>query len=530
MKQRLIALTALILALCVLCGCSNLSGEAIVEFITGNKPVVEDPEETPGQEEEPKKEMAAETVLQDIETLDVLRLAYQESYGLNPFTTVSLCNRAILPLLYEPLYRVTGNFEVVPVLADTAEISNKGLTTTITLRTDVRFHNGKPLTAHDVVASYEAAKASAYYGNRFFYIEEFTMVDYRTVAVTTEVPYGEIGILLDFPIVQRDTMDQDVPIGTGPFVYDASYALEKNPRWWQDEWIIPCNSAALTPCDTAAEVRDQFEYGNVNLVWTDPNSAAYASFHNDSESWYSPTTVMQYIGFNSNNKAFTNSAVRACITYAIDRETIVTEDMGGSALAASLPASPLSPCYDSTLASKYDYDLDDYQAILDDAEIMDYTGDGILDVYYKGYSVPLEFTMLVSSGSTQRRETANRIAEELNKLGFSISVELVDPTTFAELLLYDEFDMYYGEMRMSPNFDLGSFFRYGGSVAYGEMESNTTLSLCYSMLENAGNAYDLHKRVMDQGYLCPILFKTYTVYTTRGAVQDLTPAIDWVIN
>ena len=107
---------------------------------------------------------------------------------------------------------------------------------------------------------------------------------------------------------------------------------------------------------------------------------------------------------------------------------------------------------------------------------------------------------------------------------------MVDPTTFAELLLYDEFDMYYGEIRMSPNFDLGSFFRYGGSVAYGEMESNTTLSLCYAMLENAGNAYDLHKRVMDQGYLCPIVFKTYTVYTTRGAVQDLAPAIDWVIN
>ena len=99
MKQRLLALTALLLALCVLSGCSNLSGNTIVEFITGEKPVVEEPEQTEEPEEEPKQEMAAETVLQDVETLDVLRLAYQESYGLNPFTTVSLCNRAILPLL-----------------------------------------------------------------------------------------------------------------------------------------------------------------------------------------------------------------------------------------------------------------------------------------------------------------------------------------------------------------------------------------------------------------------------------------------
>ena len=56
------------------------------------------------------------------------------------------------------------------------------------------------------------------------------------------------------------------------------------------------------------------------------------------------------------------------------------------------------------------------------------------------------------------------------------------------------------------------------------------VTILTTVLENAGNAYDLHKRVMDQGYLCPIVFKTYTVYTTRGAVQDLAPAIDWVIN
>ena len=96
--------------------------------------------------------------------------------------------------------------------------------------------------------------------------------------------------------------------------------------------------------------------------------------------------------------------------------------------------------------------------------------------------------------------------------------------------MYGNFDLYYGEMRMSSNFDLGPFFRNGGSVAYGGMESGTALNLCASMLENAGNAYDLHKRDMDQGYLCPIVFKSYTVYTTRGAAQDLKPAIDWVIH
>ena len=70
---------------------------------------------------------------------------------------------------------------------------------------------------------------------------------------------------------------------------------------------------------------------------------------------------------------------------------------------------------------------------------------------------------------------------------------------------------------------------YDGTFS-GTLVNGSGVTLCGDMLENNGNAYDLHKWVMDQGYLCPILFKQYTVYTTRGAAQDLDPAIDWVIH
>lgn len=528
MKQRLVSLLLLLLALCLLCGCSDISTMDITSFLTGEETVIEEPVEE--EDDEPMPEMAADAVLQDVEALDVLRLGYQESYGLNPFTTVSLCNRAIMCLLYEPLYVINARFEAEPVLAAETTVSEDGRTTTITLRRGVTFHNGKPLTAQDVVYSYEAAKKSDYYGNRFYHIDEFTADNDRILIVKTDTAFEAVSLLLDFPVVQFGTGEDAVPLGTGPFVYDDSYVLEPYSGWWQDQFPISCKSVELTPSSTSADIRDQFEYGQINLVWSDPNSAAYASFHNDSESWYSPTTVMQYIGFNSNKKAFSNSAVRSCITYAIDREAIVTEDMGGSAEAASLPASPLSACYDHGLAAAYDYDLDDFQNVLDNAQIRDYTGDGVLDVYYKGYAVPLEGTMIVTAGNTQRRLTAERIASDLNRLGFDITVEVLDQKAFANALRYGNFDLYFGEIRLSANFDLGSFFRSGGSVAYGGMESGSAVDLCAQLLENSGNAYDLHKRIMDQGYFCPVLFKSYTIYTTRGAAQDLDPALDWVIH
>ena len=531
MKRRLLALTALLLSLTLLCGCSGFSMEKIGAFLTGKSEAEMQPS-TPDkpEEEAPQQEMASEAVMNEAEAPDVLQLAYQQEYGLNPFSTVSLNNRTILSLLYEPLFVVNGAFQAEPVLAEQVEVSEDGLTTTITLRRGVKFHNGKTMTADDVLYSYELARASDYYGNRFYHFDTVTVQNARTLVITTKTAYEKAALLLDFPIVREGTGEQEVPDGTGPFVYDPSLKLERFADWWQTDWFLDYDAASLTPCTTATDIRDHFEYGQVNLVCTDPSSAAYATFHNDLERWGSPTTVMQYIGFNHNNKVFGKDAVRACITYVLNRDQIVAEDLGGFGLSATLPISPLSPAYDAGLAADYGYSLRKFQQLLEEAEIRDYTQDGILDVYVKDYSLPLEGTMIVNAASNQRVATANRIAEALNNVGFHITVKPVEDAEYQQALQYQNFDLYYGEIRMSSNFDLGSFFRELGSANYGGLASGTGVSLCAAMLENSGNAYDLHKWVMDKGMICPVLFKSYAVYTTRGAARNLSPAVDWVIH
>lgn len=557
MKQKLLALLAMLLCLTLLCGCSGISMEQIGSFLSGG-----DVEETkaeaagePGESEEPEAEqtMASEAVMEEAAAPEVLRLAYQEEYGLNPFTTVSLNNRTILSLLYESLFVVTDNFETELVLASDVTVSGDGLTTTVTLRPGVKFHNGEALTADDVLYSYALAKESDYYGNRFYHVDSVTAQNARTVVFTTDTSYEDLSLLLDFPIVREgtggpieteeeeaeeepaeeaETVDPAalVPEGTGPFVYDGSYELKRFADWWQEDYFLDYDSAALTPCTTAADIRDHFEYGDVNLVCTDPSSAAYATYHNDFELWSSPTTIMQYIGFNQNDKVFGVDAVRACVTYVIDRDVIVAEDLGGFGLAATLPASPQSPYYDAGLAADYGYDLEAFYELLESAQIQDYTADGVLDVYVKDFSRPLAGTMIVNASSNQRVATANRIAEALNRVGFDITVEALEESEYENALRYQNYELYYGEIRMSPNFDMGSFFRELGSANYGGMVSGTGVTLCSAMLENSGNAYDLHKWAMDKGYLCPILFKSYAVYTTRGAASDLSPAVDWVIH
>lgn len=473
--------------------------------------------------------MASDAVLEDVQRLDTLKLAYQEPYGLNPYTNTSLCNRVILSLIYEPLFQVNGNFRAEPVLAQSAEVSQNGQTTVITLKDNIRFHSGALMTPQDVVYSYETAKKSDYYSGRFGYISSFAAQEDGTIAVTTSASYESVALLLDFPIIRGGTAEERYPDGTGPFFSTGSYELETFSGWWSKEYPHGYDKVILTPCDTTPHIRDQFEYGNVNLVCTDPNSSAYAAYHSDNELWSAPTTVMQYIGFNLDSDVYENKAIRSAVTYAVDRETIVAQDLGGFALESTLPASPLSPYYDGGLADDYAYDPQTCLDILEKAQVRDYTDDGIRDVYVDGYPVSVGGKMIVSASSTQRVLTANRIAEQLNAMGFDITVSALDEGDFRSALRYGKFDLYYGEVRLSPTFDLSPFFRSGGSLAYGDLADSITLTLCTNQLENSGNAYDLHRHILNRGFFCPVLFKTYAVYTTRGAVSGLEPALDRVL-
>lgn len=349
--------------------------------------------------------------------------------------------------------------------------------------------------------------------------------------LTTIVSYECLPLLLDIPIIPENADPASIPAGTGPYSYTSSTRLSRFSDWWRDTALTDVLYITLYPVDTTVDARDQFEYANVNLVLTDPNSPAYASFHNDYELWTANTSVMQYIGYNLNSKVFSNYGLRSAITYAIDRETIVTQYANGFALAATLPASPLAELYDVRLANQFDYNMADFAAQLERASVEDMDGDGVLDLYVAslGYAIPVEGTMIVCSSSYQRVQTAQLIVNTLNSHGFDLTLESLDTEEFRQALAYGNFDLYYGEVRLSSNFDLSPFFSPYGALAYGGLSDSTMLNLCNLALTNNGNAYSLHKRLCERGYLTPVLFKVSALYTTRGAVAAPAEHIDWFL-
>ena len=444
-------------------------------------------------------------------------LAYQSQFGLNPYQCTSLTNRTIMSLLYESLFSVTSGFEVEPVLCEYYDVSGDLQQYTVHLVPGAQFWDGTRLTSADVAASYEAAKESPVYGQRFYALYPVETPDENTVVFRTSIPYENLTLLLDVPIVQADTVESATPRGTGPYrLVQERYTdtLVRNGYWWQDAYdaVVSVPAIDLVPTDTPTDVRDDFEYGVTSVVCTDPNSAAYVDYHCDYELWNCSTTIMDYIGFNVHHGLFCLTELRVALTNIIDRKAIATELYHGYAEAAVLPASPLSNFYDETLAAQYDYDPEKF-----------------IEAVHVTKAKTSEATFLVCNADPRRVDAAEFIAAEAEKYDIHLIVDAVNERTYLNRLYAGDFDLYLGEARLSPTFDLSPFFN-GGSLCYGFIYSNDLTGMCRDAMENSGNYYNLHSSVMAYGMLCPVLFKSYAVYATRGVISNMYPAIDNVFH
>ena len=444
-------------------------------------------------------------------------LAYQSQFGLNPYQCVSLTNRTIMSLLYESLFTVTSGFEVEPVLCEYYDVSADLKQYTVHLVPEVQFWDGTRLTAADVAASYRAAMNSPVYGQRFYALADIETPDNSTVVFRTAIPYENLTLLLDVPIVQAGTVESATPRGTGPYrLVQERYTntLVRNGFWWQDTYdaAVSVPGIDLVPTASPTDVRDDFEYGVTSVVCTDPNSAAYVDYHCDYELWNCSTTIMDYVGFNVTSGLFCLTDLRVALTNIIDRKAIATELCHGYAEAAVLPASPLSSFYDETLAAQYDYQPEKF-----------------IEAVRTTKAKTSEATFLVCSSDPRRVDAAEFIAAEAEKYDIHLMVDAVNERTYLNRLYAGDFDLYLGEARLSPTFDLTPFFN-GGALCYGSIYSNDLTGMCRDAMENSGNYYNLHSSIMAYGMLCPVLFKSYAVYATRGVISNMYPAIDNVFH
>ncbi len=443
----------------------------------------------------------------------IITLTFYKEKGLNPYLTTDYTNRVLMSLLYQGLFATDSGYKTTPVLCGSYTPSTDYKTHTFTVDPDATFSDGTPVTARDAVASLRAAKDSDYYCGRLTHITDISLSDAGEIVIKTDTEMGNLPILLDIPIVPAAQVGERFPLGSGPYILEDTVVgpyLKKQTAWWCQA-ILPISTPAipLLEATSVSGIRDDFQFGGLDFALTDPSSDKYVDYRSDAELWNCESGLFLYIGCNEDSKVFDTPELRAALTYAIDRDSLISKFYRGFAESATLPASPHSPYYSKGLAGKYGYDGAKF------AEAVTASGK-------QGSTVVL----LVNSDDSIRLRAARSIADMLRAGGFVVEMKELGGSAYENAIKRREFDVYLGKTRLSPNMDLSAFFYTWGELSYGGIDDVAAYTLCLEALADEGNYYNLHRAVMEQGLLCPVLFCNYTVYTTRGLFSDLAPARD----
>jgi ABC-type transport system substrate-binding protein len=388
---------------------------------------------------------------------------------------------------------------------------------------EATFSDGSRLTAGDVLASMLAAMESPVYGGRFTHVEEVTVTENGGVNFRLDTACENLPILLDIPIVKAEDVDATHPRGTGPYEFAQGLSgayLRKVLSWWVGKEIVAFDdSIDLVECTDEAMTRDEFQFGEVGVVCTNPLSDNYAEYRCDYELWDVDSGMFLYLGCNVlYSDYFDDGVLRQILTYAIDRATINAQFYHGHAQEATLAAPPSSPHYSQSLAEKYEFDS---MKFIDEIS---------------GWTIPKDkdnpdrkLRLLVNCDDSARLRTARYIAAALTEFGIpcgTLEYGAATKPTYETVLRANTFDIYLGQTRLSPNNDLSEFFRLWGNLSWGGIPNDNILKMCKDTLENSGNYYNLLELVAEDGRIIPILFGTYAIYAQRGLLPDLAPSRD----
>ena len=457
-------------------------------------------------------------------------LRYDSSSSLNPITSLSSDNILLSSLMYESLFVLDSDLNVEPVLCESWS-QEDDYTYIFEIKPDIAMSDGSYLTAEDVVYTLKQAMRIGRFVNRLQIIDSVTAEDDLTVCIVLNMSNSRFTNLLDVPIIKNGSIDSDIPPGTGPYYFSDLPFLRLNSfSMYRDFSNLPIMTIYLIECDNN-ERAELFDDGVLSLLWDDPSDSFDIRLNRLHEKLYYETTALQYIGFNMRSIALRDQDVRRAIGCAIDRQYIAENIMPRQALASPLALSPAYRLYDvaweqtSTLSP-----LREMAYLLDYAGLKDFNNDSYLEYPDRSggfYSFSIDF--IVNSENIHKIQVANIIAETLIRAGFDITVRELPPERFMDALRAGDFDMYYGEIILSADFNLSPLLlpgslNYGNTGDYEYEQYVTDFLFAKTDYGEWSAAKRLCSEITRNAPFVPILYKKYVVYMPMGAISGASPS------
>ncbi|MDO4547109.1 MAG: peptide ABC transporter substrate-binding protein [Clostridia bacterium] len=440
---------------------------------------------------------------------------------------------AVNELVFESLVELDESLKPQPLLAE--RWSADGREWTFTLRSNIQFHNGQALTALDVVASYEKIlenQSPRWYGLVSRLIEGMTAEDDQTLVVRSANRGYMLLYAMTFPIVQRNTLDDSLPMGTGPYWYTAysagaSLRLEANPMWWRraSGYVQSINvlfyrnsQAALTGLDL----------GEIDTIATEYPTAALNRGLTDRTSIDFSTQSYECIVPNLESTKLSDINVRRAIMYAIDRTTLVDTVYAGMAQESEVPVIPGSWLYDPQSA-QFNYNPERALQLLYNAGWYDRDQNGVLEKEINGVTLTMTLNLITyDKGNTATRsEAISLIAKQLSRVGISVTVETRTASEVKNAVERGNFDLALCSFELSEIPELSFLLASTGSSNYSSYD-NVTMNGYLAAAYNAATADELESalsqvqlKVVEDLPILGLFFRSGVLVSTSG-VSGLT--------
>ncbi len=364
------------------------------------------------------------------------------------------------PNIFETLIMLDSDTgEHTPLLAESWNISEDGLTIDFVLKDNIRFSDNKPITADDVVFSFSLIKNpkidNAHLANYFQDVVSCEKIGEREIRFKmSQVYFKSLEIVGSMAIVPEHiygftdetqfNQNRTNPVGSGPYIFEkwevgSSISLVRNENYWGKKPHIRKLVFKVITNDLAA--LSAMRSNQIDLVATPPEQFVKLSAdkdflkdYNPIEYW-TPSGGYSYIGWNMDSKFFSDKRVRLAMTHLVDRENIRDNIYEGMAKIVAGPFYINSPQYNHSL-EQWPYDPKKAAMLLDEAGWKDTDGDGIRDKD----GVPFRFKFLVTSGNDTRERILKLLKDDFAKAGIDLVPDTYEWSVFIQRVMNKQFD------------------------------------------------------------------------------------------
>lgn len=353
--------------------------------------------------------------------------------------------------------------EPVLELAKEATVSDDGMVYTFKLRDDAVFHNGKKMTADDIISSYNRIMdgAKAYPGARYVRmikgaaelekgqakeisglkkVDDFTL----QMTLTEKVNPGFYFFTATTSIYPAGEGDKESfvqkPIGLGPFKFvehvpGSRIVMDKWEKFYKPGKPYADKYVVLIMSEAAA--RD-VAFRNKEIDTSVLGPAQYVAYQADPALKGTinevPEVFTRYMGMNPAIKPFSDKRVRQAINYAIDAQLIIDKLVKGKAYRATSWLPITSPAYDKSLKA-YPFDPAKAKQLLAEA----------------GYPTGFEFEWTTSNNESWGLPIVEAVIPMLDRVGIKVKVKQIETAVLAETARKGDFQAYIYSQSTGPD-------------------------------------------------------------------------------